>query len=309
MKSLREARTRLLSWKRCSQATQHGYEKDFQIFSAWCREKSGREPMPCSPDTLELFVLDQLNEKGFKVTTVSRRVAAIKFLHKQQGHKNPVSEDCRDLLVNTRCLRREQQQGKKALDPKDLVKIAKRCGKTNRGVRNRAMLVFGFASGLRRSEIARLNVSDVLVTDKGVSVNLAWSKTDQTGAGRIFGIFAGERACTDPVRTMRAWLDVRGKASGPLFTRITRKDEVTLNRIGGLYVNRVVHHAIRGIGLDPADYGAHSLRSGLVTAAAANGATDQEIMRASGHKSPKVMQKYVRPVRVFAERNPLAGVL
>ena len=63
------------------------------------------------------------------------------------------------------------------------------------------------------------------------------------------------------------------------------------------------------VGLDPREYGAHSLRAGLVTAAADSGASDREIMRASSHKSVQVMSRYIRHERAFAARNPLAGAL
>jgi integrase len=263
--------------------------------------------MPASPDTLNLFVTAQLRD--FKVATVDRRLSGIKAAHKAAGHELPPLPKCRELMVSMRQRRHERPQGKKSLDVKDLVRICRKLGDTNAGVRDRAVLVFGFATGLRRSEIARLDLADVQVSSKGIVIDVKWSKTDQQAKGRTFAIFAGKRECTDPVRTMRAWIAARGKEQGPLFTRVQTGDIVTLQRLAGESVNEVVHRAVKRIGLDPTQYGAHSLRAGLVTTAADAGASDREIMRASGHRSVQVMSRYVRHSRAYATRNVLAGAL
>ena len=106
-------------------------------------------------------------------------------------------------------------------------------------------------------------------------MTVAWSKTDQKGEGRTFGVFAGENEATDPVRTMRAWIQVRGKEPGPLFTHVTKKGDPTLARMSGGFINESVQRAVTRIGLDDKEYGAHSLRAGFVTAAADNGASDR----------------------------------
>jgi len=310
VRKLREERDAFLTFSR-SAATQRTYARDFKIFSNWCSQELGQDPLPCSTETLELFISNQLT-KGFKVSTVSRRMASILFTHKKHKLESPKTASCREILKSARIQRREKQNGKKALEVHQLVQISKvDIGKPNTSRRDQALLIFGFASGLRRSEIARLDLDDVKVTDKGLVVSLNWSKTDQAGEGRVFGIFAGRNEATDPVRTMRAWLKARGRKPGPLFTGMARGsgDVVTLNRLSDLGVNRIVHRALKRIGVDPKPYGAHSLRAGLVTAAAENGASESQIMRASGHKSPKVMRKYIRPAVVFAKSNPLAGVL
>ena len=299
-----------MSWKR-SAGTQRGYARDWRMFSAWCTEELRTDPLPCSEDTLKLFLTAQIS-KGYKIATIERRVASIAYAHKSRDLTSPVTPKCREILSNARRKRREKQQGKKALEVADLVKICTESGrKKNAGIRDRALIIFGFSSGLRRSEITRLDLNDVKITSKGLLVNLSWSKTDQKGEGRVFGVFAGAKEATDPVRTMREWLKVRGRKDGPLFTAMKRGagDVVTLNRLSDMGVNRIVHRSVKRIGLDTKEYGAHSLRAGLVTAAAENGASESQIMRASGHRSPKVMRKYIRPVQAFADRNPLAGVL
>ena len=90
-----------------------------------------------------------------------------------------------------------------------------------RGIRDRAVLVFGFAAGMRRSELAALDLGDVEISSQGVKVHLRRSKTDQSGEGRWLGIFPGSKAETCPVASLSTWVEARGTQAGWLFTRIT----------------------------------------------------------------------------------------
>jgi site-specific recombinase XerD len=306
MKHLRDVRSRLVSCKR-SKATQDGYRSDFSIFETWCRS-AGRVALPATADTLSLFLASQL-DSGLRVATAERRLQSILFAHRSVGEKMVDAVECRRIISGARRQRKEKPAGKKALAVGDLVAVCKKLPATNAGVRDRALLVVGFASGLRRSELAALDLSDVHLTPRGVAIDVGYSKTDQVGKGRTIGVFAGKRASTDPVRTLREWIRRRGRAAGPLFCRVQTGDFVTDRRLTGESINELVQRAVASVGLDPKEYGAHSLRAGLVTAAAECGASDREIMRASGHKTTAVMQGYVRHARAFAVRNPLAGAL
>jgi integrase len=284
-----------------------GYESDFRIFRAWC-ESAGRDALPASTETLALFLTSQLSD-GRRVACAERRLNAVLFMHRSRKLLEPNSKECRRVLSGARRDRRERPGGKRALQVPDLVAICKKLGATNAGVRDRAILVLGLASGLRRSALAALDVKDVTFDRRGLIIDVWAGKTDQEGKGVAIGVYAGKRACTDPVRTLKEWLSRRGKAAGPLFTRVQTGDFVTAARMTGESINELVQRAVSLVGLDPTEYGAHSLRAGLVTAAADGGASDREIMRVSGHKSVEVMQGYVRHVRAFPARNVLAGAL
>jgi integrase len=94
-----------------------------------------------------------------------------------------------------------------------------------------------------------------------------------------------------------------------LFCRIQTADTVKRKAISGDAVNRIVKRLVAAAGIDPKRYGAHSLRSGSITAAADRGCSDQEIMELSGHSNAQMIRTYVRSARLFSGRNPLAGVL
>jgi integrase len=77
--------------------------------------------------------------------------------------------------------------------------------------------------------------------------------------------------------------------------------------LAGQTVAEVVQRAVALIGLDPAAYGAHSLRAGLVTAALASGADSVQVMSRTGHRSAAMIERYYRP-DLFAG-DPLAKAI
>src|SRR5690349_24485037 len=90
------------------------------------------------------------------------------------------------------------------------------------GVRDRALLLLGFAGAFRRSELVGLDIGDVRQTADGLVVTIRRSKTDQEGAGREVGIPYGSTPATCPVRAVRGWLDVRAIAGAALFCPMDR---------------------------------------------------------------------------------------
>ncbi len=214
----------------------------------------------------------------------------------------------RDLMRDAARGLQEKSGDKLALTPKQLRRvIAAQEEDTPTGLRNRAMLLLTFALGWRRNEMASLDLADVTFAENALIVRLGASKTDQEGKGREVRIPAGKREATCPLRLLRAWLRKRGKWPGPLFCGCT-KTGVCQTRIRGNVVCYVLKRALERIGEDPAPYGAHSLRAGMITAAAEKGATETAIMQRTGQRSHRTLAAYVRPARAF-RLNPLKGVL
>jgi integrase len=309
LRKLRETLERLRVVVRAP-LTLHGYAADWVHFERWCA-RVGRETLPATADTVALYVSWLLTEAQRKTTTASRHVCAIAHYHRVAKLPNPVPHGIRSILSAVRRERKEKPKGKRALSIDTLVEVARGCDtSTNAGSRDRALIVLGFASSLRRSDLSRLNLADVSFETKGLAVLVRYSKTDQGGKGRLIGVWAGRRATTDPVRVLRGWITKRGNWPGPLFPRITKNGDTILRRgISGEAINEIVKRAVARAGIDASEYGAHSLRAGAVTASAELGRSDQEIMDLSGHANAAVMRSYVRHGRVFAGRNPLAGIL
>src|SRR5262249_32297738 len=134
---------------------------------------------------------------------------------------------------------------------------------TLRDLRDRAIILLGFAGAFRRSELVALNVDDIEETAEGMLVTLRRSKTDQEGLGRRVAIPRGEVAC--PVAALRAWLDAGGIPDGAIFRRIPNKrsQRVAERRLAGPNVAAIVKQGAVRLGFDPSTFGGHSLRAGF----------------------------------------------
>jgi integrase len=163
---------------------------------------------------------------------------------------------------------------------------------TARGLRDRAILTLGFATGLRRSELVGLTMDDVAKDSDGLVVTLRSSKTDQFARGRrLRALPRNDAAC--PIRAYEAWLEIAGAPTGPLFRHVRRGGHVSSRPLDPKGIERVVKEAAALIGLDAREFAGHSLRRGFATAQAAGGLPEAALMRRLGHTDPTMTRRYV----------------
>jgi integrase len=167
-----------------------------------------------------------------------------------------------------------------------------------RWLRDRALLLVGFAGGFRRSELAALGMADITETEDGLKVLIRRSKTDQEGEGRTIGIPYGSDPRTCPVRAYRAWLKASGITDGQIFRHFHNR-KMGERAISPQAVALIVKRAAERAGIDATDLAGHSLRSGLATTAAKNGASERAIMRQTGHKSVQMVRRYIHEAELF----------
>lgn len=135
-----------------------------------------------------------------------------------------------------------------------------------KGLRDRAVLLLGFAGAFRRSELVALNVEDLEFCNDGIRVTIRKSKTDQEGLGATIAVALGSIAC--PVQAVRTWLETASISSGPIFRPVTRKRTISSRRLSGRAVADLVKKYAQDAGLKAGDFSGHSLRSGFLTSAA-----------------------------------------
>jgi integrase len=233
MAALRERRVDLAAAAVRSAGTRRAYESDFRRFEEWCA-RAGRVALPASPDTVALYLTSVVTERQ-AVSSAARYAVAIGYRHAQSGKLSPIGPEVREVLAGARHKFGVAAAGaKNALTPAQLRSICRKLIDEGSavGVRDRALLVLGFATGLRRSELSALDVFDVsFLPKRRLIVRVRRSKTDQNGAGRDLGIFAGMREETCPSRSLKEWLAVRGLTAGPLFTRFRGDGKRTAARL------------------------------------------------------------------------------
>lgn len=199
------------------------------------------------------------------------------------------------------------QQGKAPAVTADVRAMVAALPDTLLGLRDRAILLLGFAGAFRRSELVDLDREDLEIGSEGITATLRRSKTDQEGEGRKIGIPYGVRPETCPVRAILAWLDAAGIEDGPMFRSVNRHGQLQPGRLSDKAVALVVKRQAQACGLDPARYAGHSLRAGLATSAAAAGVQERTFMAQTGHRSEKMVRRYIREGSLFRE-NAAAAV-
>jgi Phage integrase, N-terminal SAM-like domain len=207
------------------------YRSRWRSFEAWCT-RAGRIALPATAQTVAAYLTHLATECGLKATTVDAHLTAIRAVHRGAGATTPDALTARKVVVaaQRREAARDGRYGPRKAVPvmaADLPAIVAACDdQTATGLRDRAVVLLGFALLARRSELAALNLSDVeLVPGEGIAVTIRSSKTDPSARGVIRRIHyaANERVC--PVRAVLTWtsfLTARGITIGPLFTRIDR---------------------------------------------------------------------------------------
>jgi integrase len=192
-----------------------------------------------------------------------------------------------------RGLRREKAevtQKKEALRLSDLARGLPPNSSKERDLRDRALLLLGFFSALRRSELVGLDVHDIRTIPTGLRLTIRRSKTDKNTEGQTVIVpLLTEHITLCPVTAVNMWLQHRGQEPGPLFWSLRSKLRLSPQEIA-----RIVKKAARQAGYDPRDFGAHSLRAGFATSAAEVEAEERDIMRVTRHRSERTVREYIR---------------
>jgi site-specific recombinase XerD len=281
-----------------SEATRRAYRSDFLIFSAWCTAR-GVESLPATPDTVKVFLASQAIG-GTKASTLNRRVAAIRYAHKLAGLEPPTNSET--VKIELRGIRRtigaapERKDAATADRVSDMVAMIP---DTLAGLRDRALLLLGFAGAFRRSELVALTVADLIDAQGGLRVTIRKSKTDQEGAGQEIAIPSGGKLRA--VEAVKAWLAASGITEGPVFRSVNRGGNVMPDALTDRSVALIIKSYAERAGLDPALYSGHSLRAGFLTSAADAGANVFKMMEVSRHKSVDTLRGYVRRADLFRD--------
>jgi site-specific recombinase XerD len=282
--------------------TARGYASDWKVFEDFCA-RYRLTALPATEETVSLFLTDQLSRR--KISTARRRKWAIVFEHRSRGMPSPAGIITKELLRGAQRIRGEKPRQMQPITVAQLREMSAGLCKVGTPValRNRAILVLGFASSLRRSNLTRLRLADVELCEQGLIVCVDREKNDQEAKGRLIGIPRGKHRHTDPVRVLEAWLRVRtGTAEGPLFPRLDLSHEG--EPLDGQSVCRVLKETLNTFGIDSSQRGAHSLRSGLITAAAEANISALRIAAYTA-QSPEIVRLYFRRSELW--RGNVAG--
>ena len=307
--------------------TRRAYASDWKHFAAWCRRQN-LSPLPPEPQIVGLYITACASGSAFgtgvdatssrttdaaarkkkpnSVSTIERRLSSLSWNYAQRGQ--PLDRKDRHIATVMAGIRNSHARPpvqKEAVLPEDMIAMLETLDRgTLRGLRDRAMLLLGFAGGLRRSEIVGLDVGRnqtedsagwIEILDKGMLVTLR----GKTG-WREVEIGRGSSDATCPVVAMQTWLKFAKIPHGPIFRRVTGQGKaVGPDRLHDQEVAKLVKRAALAAGVrgDLSEseraqkFAGHSLRAGLASSAEVD---ERYVQKQLGHSSAEMTRKYQR---------------
>ena len=284
-----------------ARSTWDAYEADWTRFVEWCAG-TGLVPLPADGRTVARFLAVEASPSaarpdGLAVSTLRRRLAAIRLMHLGQRLASPHADpEVTELLRGVANARRDVASRKKkpALDD-DVCRMVDALDTDSLAeLRDAALLLLGFAGAFRRSELVGLDVEDLERREEGVLVTVRHSKTDQAGHGQVVAIPEQPESPYCPVAAVERWTLAAGIRTGALFRRFWRGDVPSPHRLTPQSVAAVVKRGAVAIGRDPAELAGHSLRRGFLTQAARNGSDVFRMAAQSRHRDVRTVMAYVQ---------------
>jgi len=291
--------------------TRRAYASDWRHFSSWCR-RQGLSPLPPDPQVVGLYVTALASGTAVaggnpsSVTTIERRLSALAWNYAQRGQ--PLDRKDRHIatvLAGIRNTHARPPRQKEAVLPEDLLGMLETLDRGSlRGLRDRAILLLGFAGGLRRSEIVGLDVGPEQTQDGRGWVEILKDGMVVTLRGktgwREVEIGRGSTDATCPVVALETWLKFARIGHGPLFRRVVGEGKgIGADRLADKHVARLVKRAALAAGVrgDLAEgaragkFSGHSLRAGLASSAEVD---ERYVQKQLGHASAEMTRRYQR---------------
>ncbi len=291
-----------------SENTLKAYKADWAHFARWCRMR-GSEPLPPSPEFIGLYLADLASSEGsspaLSVSTIERRLSGLAWNAAQRGF--PLDRKNRHIATVLAGIKRQHARPpvqKEAILPEDILALVATLPFDLRGLRDRTILLLGYAGGLRRSEIVSLDVGKDDTPDSG-----GWTDILEDGAvltlnaktgWREVEIGRGSSEATCPVHALEEWLHFAKIDFGPVFVRTSRDGKRAFDaRLSDKHVARLIKTTVLKSGiradLPEADrlalFSGHSLRAGLASSAEVD---ERHVQKQLGHASAEMTRRYQR---------------
>ncbi|VVT01688.1 Site-specific recombinase XerD [Roseovarius sp. EC-HK134] len=291
-----------------SENTLKAYAKDWAHFTRWCRMK-GTEPLPPSPEMIGLYLADLASGSGpspaLSVSTIDRRLSGLAWNYAQRGFTlDRKNRHIATVLAGIKRKHARPPVQKEAILAEDILAMVATLPFDLRGLRDRAILLLGYAGGLRRSEIVSLDVHKddtpdsggwIEIFEKGVLLRL----NAKTG-WREVEVGRGSKDQTCPVHALEQWLHFAKIDFGPVFVSISRDGKrASETRLNDKHVARLIKHTVLDAGIRSdlpekerlALFSGHSLRAGLASSAEVD---ERYVQKQLGHASAEMTRRYQR---------------
>lgn len=308
-----------------SDSTLNAYQADTRIFVFWC-QMHGLDPLQTSHHDIMNFLADQAdgiladwvwldkeegrgelrNGEPRKPATLVRRLAGIRYAFKQKGiHPMPTEHaEIKEMMRGIVRLGDNRKRKTGALTLQPLAQVLDEIDTNSlAGLRDHTLLLLMFSGALRRSEAARIEVSDLHFVGQGIRLRLKPSK-HQLHETEI-ALIPGRQYC--PVAALQRWLKKSRIEEGPLFRRMTRWGQLTSDPLGPQGINLMIKRRTGQV-IDDLYVSGHSLRRGFITSAVTAGKPMNKIIEVTRHKDMRTLQEYFDDAHKFSD-HALEGLL
>lgn len=286
------AKVNLYTHAALAENTYRSYRADLKHF------KAAGGAIPCTAIQLAEYLAS--HAVTFSVATLQHRIIAIHRAHLDAGQPSPAMDPLvKRTMQGIRRTRGTAQRRVKALVKDDIIELVLTAERQKplKAARDVALILVGFAGAFRRSELVSILREDITEFDHGLEIHIRRTKTQQEAGHTVFIPCAKSSRC--PVKALKHWLDLSGIASGAVFRRINRHDQVASS---DALTAQSVALMLKSITTTAKDAEAaksvagHSLRAGYCTEAAGAGVPTHVIMDQTGHRSSATLSKYIRPL-------------
>lgn len=288
--------------------TNAAYKADWAHYSSWCRRR-GADPLPPSPELIGLYISNCASPDdgtpALSVSTIERRLSGLGWHYQQRGFAlDRKDRHIATILAGIKRVHARPPMQKEAVLAEDILDMIATLSFGLRDQRDRAILLIGYAGGLRRSEIVSLDLNRdetdegkgwITIEDRGLILTFR----GKTG-WREVEIGRGSSDQTCPVHALEKYLHYSKIDFGPLFQRVTRDDrKATGDRLSDKHVARLIKKTVRDAGIRSdlpekervALFSGHSLRAGLASGADVD---ERYVQKQLGHASPEMTRRYQR---------------
>lgn len=288
--------------------TNKAYAADWKHFARWCRLK-GAEPLPPSSEMIGLYLADLAaptnRSPALSVSTIERRLSGLAWNYAQRGFTlDRKNRHIASVLAGIKRKHARPPVQKEAIQAKDILAMVATLSYDLRGLRDRAILLLGYAGGLRRSEIVRIDVHKDDTPDSG-----GWIEIMEKGAlltlnaktgWREVEIGRGSKDQTCPVHALEQWLHFAKIDFGPVFVGTSRDGKRPSDtRLNDKHVARLIKRTVLDAGIRSelpekerlALFSGHSLRAGLASSAEVD---ERYVQKQLGHASAEMTRRYQR---------------
>ena len=190
-----------------AESTRTMYDWAWSKWEAWCTTR-GVTAMPAEPALICAYLTERAAD-GLSVGTIDTACGAISYTHRRHGLSDPIlTEGVRQVRRGLRrIIGAAPRRQARPLGTEDIRQIVESIDRTTaQGSRDAAMVLLGFASAMRRSELAALTLADVEFKPGGVLLHVRRSKTDKCAEGQTVAVVHGQNSSTDPIAGLDAWL-------------------------------------------------------------------------------------------------------